>query len=413
MIQASIQQYIQKILSYVEAADYAGYDPYDALNSPLLQRLGGRSKAIRIGATQLLRRCPVNLRLILGIPKGHNPKGLGLFLGSYAGLYSVEPQEAYRKQMDYLIDVLRQTSTPGYAGCCWGYNFPWQSRLVYRPSYMPTIVNTAFIGHALLDAYEATGHAGALEMAVSTRDFLLSDLNRKTEGEEFCFSYSPRVQDYVHNANALGASLLLRIAHVTGEAVLKDAAYESMGYTVKHQREDGAWCYAEGGRSWVDSYHTGFVLESLRRFVHGKENGRPAWRENYARGVKYYAEKLFLDDGTPKHYDNQVHPLDIHCPAEAICFFSEEGPHFRALTEKVMRWMFENLWDSRGFFYYRKGRFVRTRIPYMRWSQAWGLRALVTCFSARGREPHGELDHGNTYPTNRSPGYSPHLLFFV
>ncbi|MCL5279664.1 MAG: hypothetical protein M1376_07135 [Planctomycetes bacterium] len=398
MMPAKIQQYIQQLLSYVEAADYAGYDPYDALNSPLLRRLGARSKAIRIGAIQLLRRCPVNLRPVLGIPKGHNPKGIGLFLESCARLHSMEPAMMYRNRIDHLTEMLRRTSTPGYAGCCWGYNFPWQSRTVYRPSYTPTIVNTAFIGHGLLDAYEATGHPGALEMAVSTRGFLLRDLNRKTEGGEFCFSYSPRVHDYVHNANALGASLLLRIAHATGEATLKDTAYESMGYTVKHQREDGAWSFAEGGRSWVDSYHTGFVLESLRRFVKEKENGCPAWRENYARGVEYYARKLFLEDGTPKHYDNQVHPLDIHCAAEAICFFSGEGLRFRALTEKVMRWMFENLWDARGFFYYRRGRFVRTRIPYMRWSQAWGLRALATFLSAREREPHGEFDHGHTKP---------------
>jgi hypothetical protein len=406
MIHADLRKCIQEILSYVEAADYAGYDPYDALNSPVIQRLGGRSKAIRMGATQLLRRCPVNLRPVLGIPKGHNPKGLGLFLESYAGLYTVEPHVLYRNRIDHLIDLLRRTSTPGYAGCCWGYNFPWQSRLVYRPSYTPTIVNTAFVGHGLLDAHEATRHPEALKMAVSARDFLLHDLNCKGEGGVFCFSYSPREHDYVHNANALGASLLLRIAQVTGDAVLRDAAYASMGYTVKHQRDDGAWCFAEGGRSWVDSYHTGFVLESLRRFVDRNEKGGPAWRENYTRGVEYYARQLFLDDGTPKHYDNQVHPLDIHCAAEAICFFSAEGPRFRALTEKILQWMLKNLWDSRGFFYYRKGRFVRTKIPYIRWSQAWGLRALVAFICA---DPMGaRLEHDNQNPEPYSlGGHSP------
>jgi hypothetical protein len=308
----------------------------------------------------------------------------------------MEPHLAYRNGIDHLIDLLRQTSTTGYAGHCWGYNFPWQSRLVYRPPYTPTIVNTAFIGHGLLDAHEATGYPIALETAVSTRDFILKDLSRQREGGEFCFSYSPREHDYVHNANALGASLLLRISQVTGDAVLKDTAYESMGYTVKHQREDGAWCFAEGGRSWVDSYHTGFILESLRRFVKVRENGYPDWRENYARGMKYYAEKLFLDDGTPKHYDNKVHPIDLHCAAEAVCFFSGEGPRFRALTDQVMQWMLRNLWDERGFFYYRKGRFVRTKIPYMRWSQAWGLRALVAFVCASPMGARFEHDHQNT-----------------
>jgi hypothetical protein len=391
-----VQDCIREMLSYIESANYAGYDPYDALNSPLVRRLSSHSRVARIGATQLLRRCPVNLRPLLGISKGHNPKGLGLFLGSYAALYATERQTVYRTRIDYLIDLLRRTSTPGYAGCCWGYNFPWQSRGVYRSLYTPTIVNTAFVGHGLLDAHEAAGSSVALEMAVSSRDFLLHDLSRTRDGGGFCFSYSPGAHDYVHNANALGASLLLRIAQVTGDVALRDTAYESMGYTVAHQQDDGAWCFAEGGRTWVDSYHTGFVLESLRRFVRARERGYPDWRASYARGRKYYAENFFLADGTPKHYDHAVHPIDIHSAAEAVCFFSTEGSRFRALADQVVRWMLRHLWDPRGFFYYRQGRFVRTKIPYMRWSQAWGLRALTTFVCAQGREPSHELDHGAT-----------------
>jgi hypothetical protein len=405
MIQSTVQNCIREVLSGIEAADYAGYDPYDALNSSLLRAVTRQSRWARMVAIQGLRRCPVNLRPLLGIRKGHNPKGLGLFLGSYAKLQAVEPQAAYRRRIAHLIDLLQQTSTSGYAGPCWGYNFPWQSRLVYRPPGTPTIVNTAFVGHALLDTHAATGSCPALEMAVSTREFLLRDLSRTRDGGGFCFSYSPRVHDYVHNANALGASLLLRIARVAGDAALRDTAFESMGYTVRHQREDGAWCFAEGGRSWVDSYHTGFVLESLRHFVNGREKDYPDWRENYARGVQYYAENFFLEDGTPKHYDNAVHPIDIHSAAEAICFFSEEGPRFRALTEKLMQWMLRHLWDPRGFFYYRKGRFIRTKIPYMRWSQAWGLRALVTFACASSMGARFEHDHQNT----KSPSSGRHL----
>ena len=43
---------------------------------------------------------------------------------------------------------------------------------------MPTIVNTSFIGHALLDCYEYTGLQQALEMAVPIKDFILNDLHR-------------------------------------------------------------------------------------------------------------------------------------------------------------------------------------------------------------------------------------------
>ena len=84
---------VDRLLDYVERVDYAGYDPYDALNSPVIGLVGRRSKWVRIACTQFLRRCPVNLRPVLGVRKGHNPKGIGLFLWVYARLFKVRADE--------------------------------------------------------------------------------------------------------------------------------------------------------------------------------------------------------------------------------------------------------------------------------------------------------------------------------
>jgi hypothetical protein len=148
-----------------------------------------------------------------------------------------------------------------------------------------------------------------------------------------------------------------------------------MRYTVNGQRADGAWPFAEDYRTWVDSYHTGFVLESLRRFV--VSGDYRCWRENYERGVRYYAKVFFLTNGTPKHYSDRVYPIDVHSAAEGVCFFAGEGEAFHPLTGRILGWMLRHLWDERGYFYYRKLRWARITIPYMRWSQAWGFRALV------------------------------------
>ena len=51
-----------------------------------------------------------------------------------------------------------------------------------------TIVNSSFIGHALLDAYEMIGDERFLQMALPIRDFLLNDFYRTVEGDRFCFS---------------------------------------------------------------------------------------------------------------------------------------------------------------------------------------------------------------------------------
>ena len=379
---------LDRLRAYVEAADYAGYDPYDALNSPLIQRLGSRSKWVRIGATHLVRRSPINLRPLLGIRKGHNPKAIGLFLWGYAKLYAWTKEQRYLERIDYLLGMLEQLRSQGYSGHCWGYNFDWQSWTFLRPKGIPTIVNTSFIGHALLDCYELTGRQKALEMAIPIKDFILSDLHKTRLDGTFCFSYTPVDTEAVHNANLLGASILARLTRYCDDDRLPSAVLASTGYSMQHQGNDGSWFYAETDlQSWIDSFHTGFNLQALRYIL---EAGLGAqYLAAYRRGVQYYATHFFLADGTPKYYHDRTYPIDVHAPAQAICFFSREGEEYKDLVDRILAWTLENLYSNRGFFYFRKGRFLTNHIPYMRWSQAWAFHAVTEYLLAarRGHTP--------------------------
>jgi hypothetical protein len=372
----SVESCLDNLLAYIEAADYAGYDPYDALNSPLIQRIGAKNKWVRVGATHLVRRSPVNLRPLFGIRKGHNPKAIGLFLWGYSKLYALTKEQRYLETADYLLDMLEQLRSKGYSGNCWGYNFDWQSWTFMRPAGTPTIVNTSFIGHALLDCYELTGRQKALDMAIPIKDFILGDLHRTTLDGTFCFSYTPVDTEAVHNANLLGASILARLTQYCDDDRLTQVALASLDYSMRHQRDDGSWFYAETKlQSWVDSFHTGFNLQAIRYILDA--GLAPQYRAAYRKGVAYYAENFFLEDGTPKYYHDRTYPIDIHSPAQAICFFCREGKQYRGLTDKIVNWMLQNMYSGGGFFYFRKGRFVTNRIPYMRWSQAWAFHALT------------------------------------
>jgi hypothetical protein len=373
---AAVADAADRLRRCIEACDYAGYDPYDALNSPFIRWTGSRSKLAGILATQLLRRSPVNLRPALGVRKGHNPKGIGLFLWGYVKLHQIQGQGAYLDRIQYLLDLLEKLKSPGYSGSCWGYNFDWRSRAFFVPKFTPTIVNSAFIGHALLDAYEHVGLTRALDTAVSIKDFLLKDLNRMEEGTCFCFSYTPLDHYAVHNANLLGASLLIRLARLTGDTSLQAPALSALTYSMKHQRPDGSWPYAErSGSGWIDSFHTGFNLQAIRCFLDAGFSSEH--QAAYRKGVEYYATNFFLHDGTPKYYSGQTYPIDIHSPAQAICFFAREGEEYSDLTDRVARWVLRNMYDGRGHFYFRKGKFFTNRISYMRWSQAWAFHALT------------------------------------
>ncbi|MFC1508443.1 delta-aminolevulinic acid dehydratase [Candidatus Omnitrophota bacterium] len=338
--------------------------------------LAGKSKWTKIVFTQFLRRSPVNFRPFLGIKKGHNPKGIGLFLWGYSKLHKISPSPEYLKSIEYLLSLLDILKSQGYSGNCWGYNFDWQSRTYFRPKGTPTIVNSAFIGHALLDCFELTGNQQALNMAMSIKDFILNDLHRTKLDNTFCFSYTPVDTAVVHNANMLGASILIRLKKYCGDSKLEDIAMASLAYSMRFQRDDGSWYYADTlTQKWMDSFHTGFNLQALRYFL--REGYADKYRHDFYKGVVFYAKNFFLSDGTPKFYYDNIYPIDIHAPSQAITFFSGMGSDYNDLTEKVLSWMLNKLYSGKGLFYFQKKKYYTNRISYMRWSQAWAFHALT------------------------------------
>ena len=380
-MESDVRKIALKLLAWAESRSFEGYDPYDALNSPLAGVLTLGTKPGRIALTQFLRRSPVNFRPALLIKPGANPKALALFLEGCVALGELETART-------LADRTLACRSEGYSGAGWGYNFPWQNRFQLLPRFTPTIVNTAFAGFALLDFYEASGDERSLDAALSAAAFMLGDLNRLDDGDDsFCFSYTPLDRNFVHNANLLGASLLARIATRYGRPELLDPALCALRYSVRRQHEDGSWFYAERReQNWVDSFHTGFILEAIRRVL--ALGLVPEFREGYEKGVQFYADAFFLEDGTPKYYADRLYLVDIHAPAQAISFFASE-PGREELAERVLNWTLSNMLDpATGAFYYRKKGKRVVKTPYMRWSEAWGFRALVKFAIAR----EGRLD---------------------
>ncbi len=378
------ERVVEKLFDWVKKRDFKGIDPYDALNSPLTPLLSLGTRLGRIVLTQLARRSPINLRPLLRIRPGANPKALGLFL---EGVVKLARRTTNSNDADLWLQVARDLArrlyelrSPNVSGSAWGYNFPWQNRFQLLPRFTPTIVNTSFIALALLDYYDLTRDEQALEVALSSRNFILNDLNRQNDAQNdaFCFSYTPLDENFVHNANMLGASLLARLAISYGASEAHEPALEALRYSMKRQREDGSWFYAEREEQrWIDSFHTGFNLESLRRAL--KLGVANEYESAYRRGVEFYADNFFLADGTPKYYADRLYLVDVHAPAEAVYFFSGERDEKSAgLVARVLEWTLKNLYNNRsGAFYFRKTPYGTIKTPYMRWSQAWAFRALT------------------------------------
>src|SRR5262245_26780399 len=93
---------LHALFTYCREQDWAGHDPYDALNSPLLNPEGWTPKLVRLAATQFLKRSPVDLRWLLRVPRTQNAKAFALNLRSMLALEEVDLVDT-RGLADYFI----------------------------------------------------------------------------------------------------------------------------------------------------------------------------------------------------------------------------------------------------------------------------------------------------------------------
>ncbi len=394
-----------RLLEYGDRTAWAGYDPYDALRSPVVRALTFGARWPRIAWIQLVKRSPVNLRPLLLVSKGTNAKGLGLV--ARALVYESRARGIDRRAaVSALLARLDDLRSAGATGSGWGYNFDWQSRAFFVPEGTPSIVCTTFVANAYLDAYLAWGEPAWLARAREACDFILTDLNR-TEGEggAFCFSYTPLDRTCVHNASMLGAELLARVAGETGESELRDAALASTRFTLAAQAKDGSWPYGDlAFQSWIDSFHTGFVLVSLDAVI--RATGKAEWIEPLRRGFAFYRERFFLADGAPKYYHDGLYPIDIHSAAQALVTFSalrRMDPDAIDTGQRVFGWVLENMRRGDGAFAFQKHGRYTNRTSYIRWSQAWMLYGMARLMAAeRGVVDEGRVDHDRARGTGGS-----------
>lgn len=386
-LESVLTESLARLERWLESHDYAAYDPFDGLDAWI------RPLAVTPFSRQLLqqgvRRFPWNLRPVLGIRPATSTKAVGYLARAYLRLYRLRGELDHLAAAEGCLAWLLEHASPGYAGLCWGNHFDYQSRVFYLPKGEPTVVWTALIAHAFLDAWELTGKAEYADAAGSVAEFILTDLERRPEGEGLCISYIPSSYRCVHNANVLAAGALARTAAVRGDRQLLEVAASAIAYTAGCQRDDGSWWYGEADNlHWVDNFHTGYVLDSLSHFMRASGDG--SCRGAYARGADFFTAHFFLADGTPRYYWDRTWPVDIQCAAQAIESLvviadERQDDHALSLAGKVAAWTIENMQDADGYFYFQRWPLVVNRTPMLHWGQATMLHALTVLFEKESR----------------------------
>lgn len=371
----------RKLLASCRALDWAGDEPYDALNSPLLAALPFLdSRLPRLVLTQALKRSPINIRRLLLIPKKQNAKPVAVFLSAFLKLsgtsFPLGDDDVQR-----MLELLVSLRSPGSKYWCWGYSFPWQTRTELVPSSAPNLVCTCFVAGALLDAFEQRQDSELLSMAVSAAEYVLNELYWTSGRAVAGFAYpTPSVRNQVHNANFLAAALLCRVYRLTGDKKFLSPALKVAWHSAGKQAPDGSWAYGEAStQTWIDNFHTGYNLCALRDV--GKYAEVSDFEPCIRRGFRFYRDHFFRSDGAVRYFHDKPWPVDAHCVAQTILTLLTLGdldPDHAARARQVLRWTIDHMWDERGFFYYQVDRFWTNRISYVRWSQSWMFLALST-----------------------------------
>jgi hypothetical protein len=384
-----VKEPLSALFNYVRPRNYEGIDLFDGLNSRLFK--GSylyKSELFRLALIQFCKRMPVNLRPLLLVPNGFNPKGGALFLMGNLNLLKHTNEDLYANEAYILFQRLKHECISKERSKAWGYNFDWQARAFFVPQGTPNLVTSVYVGRALLAYYNHTNDSEALDLALGVSNFILNEMIQYEDENFLCFNYIPDKDAEVHNANLLGSAYLAQIYPYLTEPqqrIVREKVRKSIRFSTLDIASDGSWPYGtKSFHRWVDNFHTAFNIESLIYIWHHLEMDELVPILKHV--TDYFLAHLFTEDGLPKYYNHSLYPIDIHVIAEAIVLFRclrtygmvWSADRMVQIEEQLLNLM-EQFQDKQGFFYYQKRANGWSRIPYIRWGQAWMFYALSTC----------------------------------
>jgi rhamnogalacturonyl hydrolase YesR len=381
-----IEESVERLCRWVESRQYRAYDPGDGQMS-YLRHLTFGSKTFERILTASVLRSPFNIRPLLGIKPHTSTKGMGYMAWGYLRRFqaTAEPRHADKARM--CLDWLLEHRSKQYPDLCWGNEFTFTTRAGRIPKGEPTIVWSGLIGQAFVDAFEVLGEARYLEAANSTCSWILK-LPREQTASGACLSYVAFDQVSIHNSNMLGAALLARVGAHTDRAEAVDVGRQAMRYSCERQNPDGAWFYGEAPKyHWIDSFHTGYNLDSLKRYIDSTNDGEFAGR--LTGGYEYFKGNFFEADGRTKYMHDRLLPIDIQCAAQAIdtlALFSGTDSEALDLAERIARWTIAHMQAPAGYFYYRDIGWKKIRTPMFHWGQGTMFKALAHLLGKLGVE---------------------------
>ncbi len=164
------------------------------------------------------------------------------------------------------IDWLLKNHSSGYSGLCWGTGFKIvvSDKLVYDEN-TPFTTNTPYALEALDEYYQLTKDPEVLKGIHKVFDFYEKDIPIMEENEEILVTaYGPFKDRVVINAVSYTMYAYSIFYRYFDESVYLANKISKMYQFIKNnQNEDGSWFYDFDANSFIDCFHSCFVLKNI------------------------------------------------------------------------------------------------------------------------------------------------------
>lgn len=301
-----------------QTLDWRSYDPFDLLLSPVLSPLQGFSRGLARVAVQVGKRSGERLRTALRVEVHQEPKALADCLRA-AVLLAVDrgsPAQDLAEPLTKRLLAAGELATGGYG---WGLGFPYTSRFVNARTGTPNAYTTIAAIDALLDASVLIDEEALLQVVSRGCRFLVDELGVLEHNGRRWLRYWPGSDARVINIQASAAALFSRAGERLNDDRLSRRGEEAFQTTARSQRADGSWPYSDEGRaSFVDGFHTGFVLQGLADYAAQHPPVRPEQTAAVSRGFRYFKDRLMASSDLPRGVADGEISLDPQNVAQCV-----------------------------------------------------------------------------------------------
>jgi hypothetical protein len=341
----------------------------------------------------------------------------------FALLYQTTSDPAHLEKALHFLNVLKQTRCHAFKEYCWGYPFDWVTIIGVIKQQTPLITTTPYAYEAFLQVTELVEGTTSPEVRgqrsevrqnresrienreskvaaqLSTINSQLDDYKviissiarhaasdikdfRASEAASSC-SYTPFDEGGVVNAAAYRAFLLTSASQLFSRDDYWRIAERNLNFVLENQNSDGSWPYAvDGVRHFVDHFHTCFVTKALAK-IHAL-TGHDGCLKAISKGVAYYLENLFDDDGLPKPFAKAprmtVYKRELYDCAECInlcLLLRDRFPQLETKLQTVVAGILKDWIKPDGSFRSRRLYFGWDNVPMHRWGQSQMFRSLA------------------------------------